>query len=180
MYWKTAKTLAGCTSTQIRFFSHIPWIICNLKFVPKRFWSDWADAQADVSLYWRICPKVHRDIRQRKCNWEKQDPVKITTVDLYSWLGSLVFSCFISTLWRWLLCSKKDQFWDCQRNTIWVRTCYLWCTYLSDLDTPGRFFCHFYKEDNFCDFLFAFLHIDPFWKGVYSSFQEAAKQMLQI
>ena len=35
-------------------------------------------------------------------------------------------------------------------------------------NTLGRFFTILYKEDNFCDFLFAFQYTDPLLKGVYS------------
>ena len=39
----------------------------------------------------------------------------------------------------------------------------------------GRvFFRHIYKGDNFCDYLFAFPHTNPLWKGVYSKRKEFA------
>ena len=45
---------------------------------------------------------------------------------------------------------------------------------LRRLDILGRFFCHFYKGDNFCDFLFAYLCTNPLLKGVFSKMKEFA------
>ena len=42
------------------------------------------------------------------------------------------------------------------------------CLYSRGQETPGKFSAIFYKEDNFCDLLFASLHIKPLLKGVYS------------
>ena len=42
------------------------------------------------------------------------------------------------------------------------------------LDTVGRIPTILNKGDNFCDFLFAFLRTDPFWKRVYSKRKEFA------
>ena len=39
---------------------------------------------------------------------------------------------------------------------------------LSGYDTHGRFSAIFYKEDNYCDFLFAFLHTKSVLKRVFS------------
>ena len=44
----------------------------------------------------------------------------------------------------------------------------------SGLGTRGRFSAILYKGDNFCDFIFTFLHASPFWKGVYYKREEFA------
>ena len=33
-----------------------------------------------------------------------------------------------------------------------------------ELDAPGRFSTILYKGNNFCDFLYAFLHTQSYWK----------------
>ena len=43
------------------------------------------------------------------------------------------------------------------------------------LDTFGKFSSIFHKEDNFCDFLFAFKHIKPLLKRVYSKRKNFSK-----
>ena len=43
------------------------------------------------------------------------------------------------------------------------------------LETLGRVYVVFFtKKDDFCDFLFVFLHIKPLQKGVYSKRKEFA------
>ena len=42
------------------------------------------------------------------------------------------------------------------------------------LDTPGRFSAIFNMGDNFCDFLFGFLHTNPLLKRVHSNRKEFA------
>ena len=45
-----------------------------------------------------------------------------------------------------------------------------------DLTHFIEFLQFFDKGDNFCNFLFAFLHTKPFWKGVYSKRSEFASK----
>ena len=51
-----------------------------------------------------------------------------------------------------------------------------------NLDTLGRSSAVVYKGDNFCDFLFALLHIKTLLKGVYLKWIEFAlpEQILSI
>ena len=62
----------------------------------------------------------------------------------------------------------------------WVPSCYNnW--YLSMLDTSGIFSIMFYKGDNFCNLLFAFLHSKlPTEKEVYSKMKELAPWGIQL
>ena len=41
-------------------------------------------------------------------------------------------------------------------------------------------FRHYYKGENFCDFLFAFMHTKPFVKVIYSKGTEFAPKRKQI
>ena len=45
------------------------------------------------------------------------------------------------------------------------------------MDTPHYFSVIVYKGDNFCRFLFAFLHIKPLLKGVYSKRKKKKKMV---
>ena len=45
---------------------------------------------------------------------------------------------------------------------------------LRGLNTNSRFYNIFYEGDKFCDFLFAFLHTNPLFKGIYSKRKEFA------